>query len=84
MQVRISDGHFENNLSDNSISDQTKNPWGSYAAYFVGKWMKKFPDSETKECPFQVNKTDTKPVQMMSLEARFSMSNIEGINCKVT
>nr|XP_048299828.1 serpin B5 isoform X2 [Myodes glareolus] len=53
------------------------------AAYFVGKWMKKFPESETKECPFRVNKTDTKPVQMMNLEATFCLGNIDDINSKI-
>ncbi|OBS66146.1 hypothetical protein A6R68_05314 [Neotoma lepida] len=48
-------GHFENILSENSICDQTKILVVN-AAYFVGKWMKKFPESETRECPFRVNK----------------------------
>ncbi|XP_040840683.1 serpin B5 [Ochotona curzoniae] len=77
----LTDGHFENILGD-SVNDQTKILVVN-AAYFVGKWMKKFPESETKECPFRVNKTDTKPVQMMNMEATFCMGNIEDINCKV-
>lgn len=48
-------GHFEDILSENSISDQTKILVVN-AAYFVGKWMKKFPESETKECPFRISK----------------------------
>lgn len=48
-------GRFENILADNSVSDQTKMLVVN-AAYFVGKWMKKFPESETKECPFRINK----------------------------
>ncbi|PNI69722.1 SERPINB5 isoform 4 [Pan troglodytes] len=51
----LTDGHFENILADNSVNDQTKILVVN-AAYFVGKWMKKFPESETKECPFRVNK----------------------------
>ncbi|KAM7335764.1 hypothetical protein ACRRTK_004257 [Alexandromys fortis] len=77
-----SSGHFENILSENSVSDQTKILMVN-AAYFVGKWMKKFPESETKECPFRVNKTDTKPVQMMNLEATFCLGNIDDINAKI-
>lgn len=42
-------------MADNSVSDQTKILVVN-AAYFVGKWMKKFPESETKECPFRINK----------------------------
>ncbi|KAF3829770.1 hypothetical protein GH733_001721 [Mirounga leonina] len=75
-------GRFENILPDNSVTDQTKILVVN-AAYFVGKWMKKFPESETKECPFRINKTDTKPVQMMSMEATFCMGNVDGINCKI-
>lgn len=75
-------GHFEDILPENSISDQTKILVVN-AAYFVGKWMKKFPESETKECPFRINKTDTKPVQMMNLEATFCLGNIDDINCKI-
>lgn len=78
----LTDGHFENILSDNSVSDQTKILVVN-AAYFVGKWMKKFPESETKECPFRVNKTDTKPVQMMSLEATFCLGRIDSVGCKI-
>ncbi|XP_005368784.1 serpin B5 [Microtus ochrogaster] len=78
----LTDGHFENILSENSISDQTKILMVN-AAYFVGKWMKKFPESETKECPFRVNKTDTKPIQMMNLEATFCLGNIDEINAKI-
>uniref|UniRef100_P36952-2 Isoform 2 of Serpin B5 n=1 Tax=Homo sapiens TaxID=9606 RepID=P36952-2 len=51
----LTDGHFENILADNSVNDQTKILVVN-AAYFVGKWMKKFSESETKECPFRVNK----------------------------
>ncbi|XP_066103352.1 serpin B5 [Saccopteryx bilineata] len=78
----LTDGHFENILSNNSVNDQTQILVVN-AAYFVGKWMKKFPESETKECPFRVNKTDTKPVQMMNMEATFCTGNIDSINCKV-
>ena len=48
-------GYFESILADNSVNDQTKILVVN-AAYFVGKWMKKFPESETKECPFRINK----------------------------
>lgn len=78
----LTDGHFEDILPEKSISDQTKILVVN-AAYFVGKWMKKFPESETKECPFRINKTDTKPVQMMNLEATFCLGNIDDINCKI-
>ncbi|XP_001365469.1 serpin B5 [Monodelphis domestica] len=78
----LTDGHFENILTEDNVNDQTKILVVN-AAYFIGKWMKKFPESETKECPFRINKTDTKPVQMMHIEATFCMGNIKDINCKI-
>uniref|UniRef100_A0A8C6AVL9 Serpin family B member 5 n=1 Tax=Monodon monoceros TaxID=40151 RepID=A0A8C6AVL9_MONMO len=51
----LTDGRFENILADNGVTDQTQILVVN-AAYFVGKWMKKFPESETKECPFRINK----------------------------
>lgn len=53
--LKLFAGHFENILSNNHVNDQTKILVVN-AAYFIGKWMKKFPESETKECPFRVNK----------------------------
>uniref|UniRef100_A0A286X9H9 Serpin domain-containing protein n=1 Tax=Cavia porcellus TaxID=10141 RepID=A0A286X9H9_CAVPO len=72
----LTDRYFENILSDNSVNNQTKILVVN-AAYF------KCPESETKECPFRVSKTDTKPVQMMNLEATFCLGNIDDINCKI-
>ncbi|KAF5919044.1 hypothetical protein HPG69_003680 [Diceros bicornis minor] len=82
-ETKVQINNSVKDLSDgNSVNDQTKILVVN-AAYFVGKWMKKFPELETKECLFRVNKTDTKPVQMMSMEATFCMGNIDGINCKI-
>ncbi|XP_038626351.1 serpin B5 [Tachyglossus aculeatus] len=78
----LTDGHFENILAESNVTDQTKILMVN-AAYFIGKWMKKFPESETKECPFRINKTDSKPVQMMNMEATFCMGNVKDIDCKI-
>ncbi|XP_034438861.1 leukocyte elastase inhibitor-like isoform X2 [Hippoglossus hippoglossus] len=35
------------------------------AIYFKGNWMNRFDKANTKEMPFQVSQTESKPVQMM-------------------
>uniref|UniRef100_A0A8C5T0H9 Leukocyte elastase inhibitor n=1 Tax=Malurus cyaneus samueli TaxID=2593467 RepID=A0A8C5T0H9_9PASS len=43
------------------------------AIYFKGKWEKKFLEKNTSEMPFRLDKTKTKPVQMMFLKDKFSV-----------
>ncbi|KAM6281306.1 serpin B5 [Porphyrio hochstetteri] len=78
----LTDGKMENVLSEDSVSDQTQILLVN-AAYFVTNWMKKFPEAEIKECPFKVNKTETKPVQMMNLEATFCLGYVKELNVAI-
>ncbi|XP_062985822.1 serpin B5 [Elgaria multicarinata webbii] len=78
----LTDGKMENILIEGSVNDQTKILLIN-AAYFVTNWMKKFPQEQTKECPFRINKTETKPVQMMNLEATFCLGYINDLKVKV-
>ncbi|KAM6101002.1 serpin B5 [Theristicus caerulescens] len=78
----LTDGKMENILNEDSVSDQTQILLVN-AAYFVTNWMKKFPEAEIKECPFKVNKTETKPVQMMNLEATFCLGYVKELNVAI-
>ncbi|OWK55537.1 Serpin B5 [Lonchura striata] len=78
----LTDGKMENVLNEDSVSDQTQILLVN-AAYFVTNWMKKFPEAEIKECPFKVNKTETKPVQMMNLEATFCLGYVKDLNVAI-
>ncbi|KFQ82136.1 Serpin B5, partial [Phaethon lepturus] len=75
-------GKMENILNEDSVSDQTQIVLVN-AAYFVTNWMKKFSEAEIKECPFKVNKTETKPVQMMNLEATFCLGYVKELNVAI-
>ncbi|XP_044282464.1 serpin B5 [Varanus komodoensis] len=77
----LTDGKMENILIEGSVNDQTKILLIN-AAYFITNWMKKFPEGQTKECPFRINKTETKPVQMMNLEATFCLGYINDLKVK--
>ncbi|KAG6925597.1 serpin family B member 5, partial [Chelydra serpentina] len=78
----LTDGKMENILNEGSINDQTKILLVN-TAYFVTNWMKKFPEAQLKECPFKINKTETKPVQMMNLEATFCLGYIKELKIAI-
>ncbi|XP_074704281.1 serpin B5 [Strix aluco] len=78
----LTDGKMETILNEDSVNDQTQILLVN-AAYFVTNWMKKFPEAEVKECPFKVNKTETKPVQMMNLEATFCLGYVKELNVAI-
>ncbi|XP_030063319.1 serpin B5 [Microcaecilia unicolor] len=71
----LTDGKIENMLEEGSVNAETK-LFLLNAAYFTGNWMTKFTESETKETPFRISKTESKPVQMMNLEARLCLGYI--------
>ncbi|XP_044862853.1 serpin B5 [Mauremys mutica] len=78
----LTDGKMENILNEGSINDQTKILLVN-TAYFVTNWMKKFPEAQIKECPFKINKTETKPVQMMNLEATFCLGYVKELKTAI-
>lgn len=51
----VSAGKMENILIEQSVNDETKIILLN-AAYFITNWMKKFPEAQTKECPFRISK----------------------------
>ncbi|XP_029446171.1 serpin B5 [Rhinatrema bivittatum] len=78
----LTDGKIENMLEKGSVSEQT-NILLLNAASFSGKWMTKFSESETKEAPFRISKTESKPVQMMNVEARLCLGYINELQTMV-
>nr|XP_033791190.1 serpin B5 [Geotrypetes seraphini]XP_033791191.1 serpin B5 [Geotrypetes seraphini] len=78
----LTDGKIENMLAEGSVNEETKLCLMN-AAYFTGKWMTKFSESETKETPFRISKTESKPVQMMNLESRLCMGYINELQTMV-
>uniref|UniRef100_A0A2K5P004 Serpin family B member 5 n=1 Tax=Cercocebus atys TaxID=9531 RepID=A0A2K5P004_CERAT len=57
----------------------TKTVSGLGAIQFGSRWMMNY----NKQSRFSLLQTDTKPVQMMNMEATFCMGNIDSINCKI-
>ncbi|XP_073534773.1 serpin B5 [Phyllobates terribilis] len=53
------------------------------AAYYKACWLYKFSESETKEGEFHVTKTETKPVQMMQLDARLGIRTVNEQNLMI-
>ncbi|XP_030408138.1 serpin B4-like isoform X1 [Gopherus evgoodei] len=47
------------------------------AVYFKGQWAVEFKKENTKERPFQINKTTSKPVQMMYHQGTYKIATIE-------
>ncbi|XP_040289019.1 LOW QUALITY PROTEIN: serpin B5 [Bufo bufo] len=78
----LTDGNMENVLAEGLLNENT-NMILLGASYYKGKWLYKFNESETKECDFYVTKTETKPVQMMQLEARLGVRRINEENLVV-
>ncbi|XP_036414153.1 leukocyte elastase inhibitor-like isoform X2 [Colossoma macropomum] len=53
------------------------------AIYFKGNWDRKFESNKTVEVNFQLNKKDTKPVQMMHQKAKFHLAYIPSMDCQI-
>ncbi|KAH1178578.1 hypothetical protein KIL84_012280 [Mauremys mutica] len=53
------------------------------AVYFKGQWEVEFKKENTKERPFQINETTSKPVQMMYQKGKYKIATIEEHDCQV-
>ncbi|XP_073185737.1 serpin B4-like [Lepidochelys kempii] len=53
------------------------------AVYFKGQWEVEFNGKNTKERAFQINKTTSKPVQMMHKMGEYKIATIEEHDCQV-
>ncbi|XP_053322698.1 serpin B5 [Spea bombifrons] len=78
----LTDGKIENILGEDACDENTRMLMVG-AAYFKGSWLYKFNESETKEVEFHINKNETRPVQMMYLEARLSIGYINDLKTMI-
>ncbi|KFP32683.1 Serpin B6 [Colius striatus] len=76
------EGKIQNLLAEGILSSLTKLVLVN-AIYFKGKWEKPFEKARTAEMPFQINKKETKPVQMMFKEDTFNMTYIGDFQTKI-
>ncbi|XP_026138973.1 leukocyte elastase inhibitor-like isoform X3 [Carassius auratus] len=53
------------------------------AIYLKGNWMKKFPKGATRDGQFKLNKTQTKPVEMMNQTTEFPLAFIPEMDSQV-
>ncbi|KAL6030718.1 hypothetical protein STEG23_011367 [Scotinomys teguina] len=69
-------GKIPNLLPDDSVDSKTKMVLVN-ALYFKGVWEHQFSAQNTTERPFRINKTMSKPVQMMSMKKNLPVFHIE-------
>ncbi|XP_043921185.1 serpin B5-like isoform X2 [Protopterus annectens] len=72
------EGKIEELLKKDCFSSKTKLLLVN-AGIFKGIWETKFDEANTKECPFQLSKTESKPVQMMQQEGTYRMTTIDDV-----
>lgn len=75
-------GKIQNLLASGTIDSLTRLVLVN-AIYFKCDWDSKFKESNTKERPFRISKTQTKPVQMMSQKGKFNMAFIPDMQMKI-
>ncbi|KAL7984555.1 hypothetical protein Chor_003125 [Crotalus horridus] len=68
-------GKIQNLLAPGIINSLTKLVLVN-AIYFKGNWANKFNKDHTQEKPFQINKNETKTVQMMFSKGKYNMTYI--------
>ncbi|KAM4684559.1 heterochromatin-associated protein MENT-like [Amazona ochrocephala] len=76
------EGKIQNLLAEGIIDSLTRLVLVN-AIYFKGNWAKQFDKERTAEVPFQINKEETKPVQMMCRKDKFNMTYIWDLQTKV-
>ncbi|XP_075388771.1 serpin B10-like [Tenrec ecaudatus] len=70
------EGKIPNLLPEDSVDPATRMVLVN-ALYFKGVWEHQFPVENTTEKPFRINKTTSKPVQMMSMKRKLPVFHIE-------
>ncbi|XP_024436228.2 serpin B10 [Desmodus rotundus] len=70
------EGKILNLLPDDAVDSATRMVLVN-ALYFKGIWEHQFLVQDTVEMPFRINKTTSKPVQMMSMKEKLPIFHIE-------
>ncbi|XP_059709807.1 serpin B6-like isoform X1 [Haemorhous mexicanus] len=76
------EGKIQNLLAEGTLNSLTMLVLVN-AIYFKGNLEKPFRKASTRERPFQINKNETRPVQMMFKEANFNMTYIGDFQTKI-
>ncbi|KAM9304590.1 serpin B6-like [Morus bassanus] len=76
------EGKIQNLLAEGILGSLTRLVLVN-AIYFKGNWEKQFDKERTTEMPFQINKEETKPVQMMFKQDTFNMTYIGDFQTKI-
>ncbi|NXT07598.1 SPB6 protein, partial [Prunella fulvescens] len=76
------EGKIQNLLAEGILDSLTRLVLVN-AIYFKGNWEEQFRKASTRERPFQINKNETRPVQMMFKEANFTMTYIGDYQTKI-
>ncbi|RMC16068.1 hypothetical protein DUI87_08277 [Hirundo rustica rustica] len=76
------EGKIQNLLAEGILSSLTRFVLVN-AIYFKGNWEEQFNKQSTRESPFQINKNETRPVQMMFKKDRFKMAYIGDLQTKI-
>ncbi|NWX02286.1 SPB6 protein, partial [Caloenas nicobarica] len=76
------EGKIQNLLAEGILDSLTRLVLVN-AIYFKGNWEKQFNKERTAERPFQINKNETKPVQMMFMKDSFNMTYIGDFRTKI-
>ncbi|KAM4906280.1 uncharacterized protein FYW23_001052 [Sylvia borin] len=76
------EGKIQNLLAEGILNSLTRLVLVN-AIYFKGSWEEPFSKQWTSESPFQINKNETRPVQMMFKKANFNMTYIGDLQTKI-
>ncbi|KAF7246043.1 Leukocyte elastase inhibitor [Varanus komodoensis] len=76
------EGKIQELLSEGSVNELTKLVLVN-AIYFKGSWEEKFPEEDTQELPFRLNKKEKKNVKMMFMKKKFPLGYIPECKCHV-